>query len=298
MVGVARDLVFGPVVSFGLGGTLVEVLGDSAVALPPLNPVLAEELVSRTRAARWLGPFRGAPAVDRAAVERLLLRVSEMACELPWLREMDLNPVIAGPDGLTVVDARIAVEWVNPSARPYEHMAIHPYPAALVQSLELADGTEVTLRPIRPEDAQVEREFVNGLSGQSRYLRFMYALSEITPAMLARFTQIDYDREMALVAVTTRDGREEEIGVARYAMLHDGESCEFAIVVGDAWQGKGLARRLLKALIEVARGRRLRVMHGVVLAENTRMLKLVRAVGFEVRPDPDDERLMRVRLDL
>jgi acetyltransferase len=298
MVGVARDVVFGPVVSFGLGGTLVEVLGDSAVTLPPLNHLLAEDLIERTRAARWLSPFRGAPAVDRAAVERLLLRVSEMACELPWLREMDLNPVIAGPDGVTVVDARIVVDWVNPSARPYDHMAIHPYPGALVQCFDLADGTTVMLRPIRPEDAKIERDFVNGLSGQSRYLRFMYALADITPAMLARFTQIDYDREMALIAVVNAGGREVQIGVARYATLHDGESCEFAIVVGDAWQGKGLARRLLKALIEVARERRLKVMQGVVLAENTRMLKLARSIGFEVRPDEGEENLMRLRLDL
>ncbi|MCC7259382.1 MAG: acetate--CoA ligase family protein [Gammaproteobacteria bacterium] len=128
MIGVARDEVFGPVLSFGLGGTLVEVLGDSAVALPPLNPALAEDLVARTRAARWLEPFRGAPAADRDAIVRLLLRVSAMACELPWIHELDLNPVFAGPDGVTVVDARIVVGALDPGARPYDHLAIHPEP--------------------------------------------------------------------------------------------------------------------------------------------------------------------------
>lgn len=296
MIGVVRDEIFGPVVSFGLGGTLVEILGDSAVALPPLNRNLARELVGRTRAARWLGPFRGAPAADEAAVLDLLLRVSEMACELPGLVEMDLNPVMADDGGVRVVDARIVAGQAKAAALDYEHMAIHPYPAALVQSFDLG-GVTLTVRPVRPEDAVLEREFVNGLSGESRYLRFMYALPEITPAMLARFTQIDYDREMALIAVVREHGREREVGSARYTALPD-DSCEFGIVVADDWRGRGLALRLLESLIGIARARRLAVMRGVVLAENSRMLKLAETIGFEIRPDTDDPKLMRLRLEL
>jgi acetyltransferase len=298
LVGVSRDEVFGPTISFGLGGTLVEIIKDSAVTLPPLNHYLVRDLIGRTRAARYLEPFRGAPGADVAAVEDLLLRVSEMVCELPWLVEMDLNPAIATAKGVAVLDARIVVEWAKAAARPYDHMAIHPYPSALVQTFELPEVGPVTLRPIRPEDAVIERDFVNALSDQSRYLRFMYALAEITPGMLARFTQIDYDREMALIAVVPNDGGELEVGVARYATLHDGDSCEFAIVVADAWQGKGLARRLMSSLIDVARERRLKIMRGVVLAENTRMLELARAVGFEVRMDPEDAGLMLLRMEL
>lgn len=298
IVGVSRDEIFGPTVSFGIGGTLVEVLRDHAVALPPLNRFLVRELIGRTRAAVWLGPFRGAPAVDPAKVEDVLLRVSEMICELPGLVEMDLNPVVAGDAGVAVADARVVVRWPRDSDRPYDHMAIHPYPATLVETFGTADGTTVTLRPIRPEDAVIERDFVNGLSDQSRYLRFMYALSAITPAMLSRLTQIDYDREMALVAVIETADGEREIGVARYATQAGTESCEFAIVVGDEWQGRGVARRLLKALIGVARERRLKEMRGVVLAENIRMQKLARAVGFEISALPDDTNLMSLRLDL
>lgn len=298
MAGVARDEIFGPVISFGLGGTLVEIMGDSAVALPPLNASLVADLVGRTRAGRYLGPFRGAEPADAAAVRDLLLRVSEMVCELPALEALDLNPVIASAAGVRVVDARLVVARERPAARPYDHMAIHPYPSGLVRSLDLTDGTPVVLRPIRPEDAVIERDFVNGLSGQTRYLRFMYAIAEITPAMLARFTQIDYDREMALVAVVQAEAGEQEIGVARYTTLPDGESCEFAIVVADAWQRRGLGWHLLGALIAVARERRLKRMQGAALVENTGMVRLARALGFTVEPDPAEGGLVRMRLEL
>ncbi len=298
LVGVAHDEIFGPTIGFGLGGTMVEIVRDRAVALPPLNRFLASDLVSRTRAAKYLGPFRGAPAADRRAVEDLLLRVSEMLCELPWLAELDLNPVIADEKGVAVIDARVVVRRWSPSARRYDHMAIHPYPSTLVRPFDLPDGVTVTLRPIRPEDAVIEREFVNGLSAHSRYLRFMYALQEISPAMVSRFTQIDYDREMAFVAVIESGGREQEVGVARYTTLVDGTSCEFAIVVADEWQGKGLGRRLMGALIEVARERRLKEMRGIALAENSGMLAFARACGFEAYPNTEDPGLMTLRLAL
>ncbi|MBL8224657.1 MAG: bifunctional acetate--CoA ligase family protein/GNAT family N-acetyltransferase [Chromatiales bacterium] len=298
MVGVVHDEVFGPAISVGLGGVLVELLADSAVALPPLNRELAGDLLDRSRAGRYLGPFRGAPAADRRAVEDLLLRVSEMICELPGIGGLDLNPVVADEHGVTVVDARIVLHHANPAARPYEHLAIHPYPQRLARTVVLPGNRAVTIRPIRPEDAVVERAFVRGLSEQSRYLRFMYAVAELTPVMLARFTQIDYDREMALIAVVADGTGEREIGVSRYTTLHGTDTCEFAIVIADDWQGSGLARQLLAALIDVAREQRLAVMQGVTLATNGRMLKLARALGFEVRPDPEDDELMAMRLEL
>jgi acetyltransferase len=177
-------------------------------------------------------------------------------------------------------------------------MAIHPYPRDLVSRRELSDGTEVTIRPIRPEDAVIERDFVNGLSEQSRYFRFMYSLSKITPELLSRFTQIDYDREMALIAVTREGDREVQVGVARYASMPDPASCEFAIVVADQWQNKGLARRLMRALIDAARSRRYARMEGQVLTENRRMLDFVKSLGFRVETCSEDAQLMDVVLDL
>ncbi|MBT8441303.1 MAG: GNAT family N-acetyltransferase, partial [Gammaproteobacteria bacterium] len=245
-----------------------------------------------------MAELRGSPEVDVDAVEDLLLLVSGIVCDLPGVAEMDLNPVIAGPAGVVVVDARIRAQKVSPAARPYAHMAIHPYPSALVREAALSDGTTVTIRPIRPEDAIIEREFVNGLSEQSRYLRFMYALQEITPAMLSRFTQIDYDRELAFIAVDDSSGEERQVGVARYITLPDEATCEFAIVVGDDWQGRGLARLLMGDLIAAARDAGLKKMYGTTLKENRGMLELAGNLGFEIEPDPEDPdlRVMTIRL--
>jgi acetyltransferase len=177
-------------------------------------------------------------------------------------------------------------------------MAIHPYPSALRDSMELPGGLVATIRPIRPEDAAIEAAFVHGLSEQSRFLRFMFAVHDLTPAPLSRFTQIDYDREMALIGVIDTPEGEQQIGVARYITLSDGETCEFAIVVGDDWQGKGLARRLFQLLIDTARNRRLKMMTGITLRENTRMMDLARSHGFTVRTDEDDPTLVQMTLDL
>ncbi|MCJ7814591.1 MAG: bifunctional acetate--CoA ligase family protein/GNAT family N-acetyltransferase [Xanthomonadales bacterium] len=298
MVGVVRDEVFGPVISFGMGGTLVEILRDRAVALPPLNQFLVKSLIDRTLAAKLLKPTRGAPAVDRKALENLILRVAEMACELPGIVEMDLNPVIASADGVMAIDARIVVERHNEASRPYDHMAIHPYPRNLVQRSDLSDGTQITIRPIRPEDAIIERDFVNGLSQQSRYFRFMYSMPEITPELLSRFTQIDYDREMALIAVTDINNEVQQVGVARYYTLPDQVSCEFAIVIADDWQNRGVARRLMRALVDAARSRRFTNMIGTVLVENRRMLDFVRSLGFRAEISSEDPQLMDVTLEL
>jgi acetyltransferase len=298
MIGAVRDPVFGPAVSFGLGGLLVEVVRDRAVALPPLNSFLAQDLVRRTRAGIALQPLRGAPAADEAAVESMLLRVSELVCELPGIGTLDMNPVIVTASGAVVVDARLGVVRCDRAARPYDHMAIHPYPSALVERVELEGGTIATIRPIRPEDAAIEAAFVHGLSEQSRFMRFMFAIHDLTPAQLSRFAQIDYDREMALIAVLDTPDGERQIGVARYITLEDGETCEFAIVVADDWQGRGLARRLFALLIDTARDRRLKVMTGVTLRENSRMLDLARAKGFAVRMDDEDPTLSRMTMAL
>ncbi|TVP91131.1 MAG: bifunctional acyl-CoA synthetase/GNAT family N-acetyltransferase [Thioalkalivibrio sp.] len=299
MVGVMRDPVFGPVISFGSGGTSVEVLQDRAVALPPLNETIIRGLIGRTRVARMLKRFRHMPAVDAVALEQVLLRVSEMACELPEVAELDINPLIVDAEGLAAVDARIVVDHPSAGAAPYAHMAIHPYPSHLVEDWPMADGHTLTIRPIRPEDAQIEQTFVRSLSDEARYFRFMQAMHELTPEMLVRFTQIDYDREMALIAVMEPEpGLETQVAVARYTVNPDRRSCEFAIVVADDWQGRGIGTHLMHSLMRVAKSRGLTLMEGEIIAGNTHMRGLMRRVGFKIGPNPDDEGIVQAVREL
>jgi acetyltransferase len=295
MIGVTSDPVFGPVITFGAGGTAVEIMADRAVALPPLNAFLAKELVHETNVARMLGEFRNMAPANMGALEDVLLRVSEIACELPLLKEMDINPLILDEHGVVALDARVLVELRQPSADRYAHMAIYPYPTQLVSRWQLADGMDITIRPIRPEDAELVQEFVRGLSEESRYFRFMSSIQELTETMLVRFTQIDYSREMALIAVTIEHDREVEIGVARYAINPDGGTCEFALVVADRLQGKGLGQKLMVELMDAARANGLSEIEGEVLANNHNMLRLMTRLGFEIKASDDDPTVMKVR---
>ena len=298
MIGIMRDPVFGPVISFGSGGVSVEILGDTAITLPPLNRRLARDLINRTRVSRLLAGFRQMPPVDIDLLIDVLLRVSNMACELPWLQEMDINPLIMDEHEIVAVDARIRVDYPRPSTDPYHHLAIHPYPAHLSKRIQLSDGTDIVIRPIRPEDADMEQEFVRNLSPEAKYFRFMNALQELSQEMLVRLTQIDYWNEMALIAVKPDGGAEEQIGVARYTTNLDLRSCEFALVVSDAWQGHGIGHQLMRKLMEVARDRGLERMRGQVLSNNSRMLNLMSSLNFSVAPDPDDIAVKVVEIGL
>jgi len=221
-----------------------------------------------------------------------------MVCELPWLKEMDINPLIVDEHGALAADARVMVDFAPVSGDRYAHMAIYPYPAHLVTDWQLPDGTEITIRPIRPEDAEIEQEFVRGLSDEAKYFRFMNTIQELSQAMLVRFTQIDYDREMALIAITEEKGREVEIGVCRYAINPDGESCEFALVVSDQWQHKAIGHKLMAGLMDAARGKGLKTMEGEVLASNSNMLKLVSTLGFSATTSEEDPAIKRVSKSL
>jgi acetyltransferase len=256
----------------------VEAVRDTAVALPPLNAMLSRELMSRTRVHRLLQAYRGVPAVDFDALCALLASVSRMVGLLPWLREMDLNPVLAHPGGAAILDARVVIDPAQPerAAPRYPHMAIHPYPAEMEEEVALRDGQRVRLRPMRPEDVELEKRFFDALSERSRYQRFMQHMAKLPPEMLARFTQLDYDRELALIA--ERSG--EFIAVGRYAPNADGASAEFALVVADAWQGKGLGRILLERLCHAARAAGYRALYGNILSANHDMLELAARLGF------------------
>ena len=296
MIGVFRDPIFGPVITFGAGGFDVEIFSDRSVALPPLNRFLAKDLIDSTRAAKILGQFHNMPAVDRDALKEVLLCISEMVCELPWIQELDLNPLIVDENGAIAADARIVIDHaVGASGDRYAHMAIYPYPVHLIQDWTMNDGKVVTIRPIRPEDADMEQEFVKAMSDESRYYRFMDTLRELTQTMLVRFTQIDYDREMALVATLPGDdGKENQIGVARYVLNPDGETVEFALAVGDDWQKCGVGRKLMTALIDCARMKGYRAVVGDVLSTNSKMFRLMTSLGFTIHPHPDDTAVKRV----
>ena len=302
-IGVVTDEPFGPVIAFGAGGTMVELMDDHAMELPPLNQFLARRLIERSRVHETLAAWRGAPAVDKAALEQVLLRVSEMVCQLPQLREMDINPLIVDENGAVAVDARIVVgaaAQTSPGRTgqhgQYGHLSILPYPAGLEQLWPLRGGGEYVLRPIHPEDASMLQELVKSLTPESRYFRFVSSMAELPASMLSRFTLIDYDREMALCAVAEVqeevDGRPQKrnkiIAVSRYVTNPDQSSCEFSLVVSDAFAGQGLGTRMMLSIMDVARSRGLKEIVGLVLTHNNGMLKLMRSLGFEVKPYPED----------
>jgi acetyltransferase len=303
-VQITQDAIFGPVIAISPGGSTIEAHLDQtqrSVALPPLNRMLIGDMLKPTMLASRLEAHAHIPAIHRTALEEVLLRVSEMACELPWIKTLEINPLIIDEQGAMVADARIVIQPLPLNAVPYQHMAIHPYPSALSTSFQTRNGRPVAIRPIKPEDAAIEQSFVQKLSPQSRYFRFMNTLRELSPGQLARLTQIDYDREMALIAtVQEQDSpHETQIGVARYAINPDNTSCEFAVVVADDWQGEGIALRLMEALIDCARKQAgLQTMHGDFLLENQRMIRFVTRLGFVLGPHPDDMGLKRGTLAL
>ncbi|HTH39425.1 MAG TPA: GNAT family N-acetyltransferase [Rhodocyclaceae bacterium] len=286
-VGVIQDPIFGPAITLAVGGVVIQQ-SERVVALPPLNSFLVADLLNSEKLRRRLNEFRNLPPVNEKALESVLLRISEMVCELPWLQTLVINPLIVDEQGAVAVDARIHIDALPRKASRYDHMAIHPYPAYLQEDFAARDGRKVHIRPIQPEDAHLSQYFVQHLSQESRYFRFMNTIRELSPMQLVRLTQIDYDREMALIALSEVDGEMQEVGVVRYASNPDGESCEFAIVVSDGWQGTGLAKKLMQRIIETARQQGFLYMTGDFLTENSRMLKFVADLGFKLQPHPDD----------
>ncbi len=297
MIGVVRDPVFGPAISFGLGGTMVEILKDNAVALPPLNAYMVEQMIAKTKAAKYLGAFRQLPPANKQALINVLLNISTMVSELPEILELDINPLIVDENGVMAVDARIKAQVSHQLTR-YSHMAIHPYPHELIQYHQLNNGVNITIRPIRPEDAILEKDFHNRLSERTKYFRFMQALQELTPEMIVRFTQIDYDREMAFVAVTEDANMPSELGVGRCLMNPDGNSVEFALVVADDCHCLGIGSKLMTTLMQTAKAKGISFFEGEVLVVNKPMLSLVTKLGFSIETIADDNEVVRVVKDL
>ena len=292
-LGLANDPTFGAVIGFGAGGIGVERLDDVAFELPPINDVLIANLISRTRVSRLLDAYSNVPAINREALTTMMLRFSTLACVCPEIAACDLNPVIAYEHGTIAVDARVVLKDRASVVRlrtlgRYGHMAVYPYPRELEEHVKLKDGRSLLIRPIQPEDATREREFIARLLPETLYFRFMMPVRELPPAMIERFTQIDYGRELALVGIVEDGSPAKLVGVARITPTTVPERCEFAIVVEETMHGTGLARALMHRLFDAARARGYREVEGTVLRENPRMLKFCESVGFTIGPNPDD----------
>jgi acetyltransferase len=294
LVGVSTDKALGPAIACGAGGTLVEIMGGAAIELPPLTTTLARNLWQRSKVAPLLGAFRGMRPADVAGLERTLLRVSDLVCELEAIDQLDINPLVVGPDRVIALDARIALKR-KPAAKPYAHLAIAPYPRALDRTAMLPDGLTVRLRALRPEDAELEQRFMSGLSFQTKYLRFLHGVGEPSRQMITRLTQLDYDRELAIIAEVAGVGA---VGVGRYVAVPTPRSCEFALVIADAYQGRGIGRLMMAALIDAARHAGFEQMHGDVLATNRSMIALMHKLGFTLERDSQDKTLLQAQRSL
>lgn len=293
IVGASIDEVFGPVVLCGGGGIAVEVTADCAVALPPLNRSLARELVSRTRVSRLLAGYRDHPTADLDALHDVLIAVSQMLADLPHLAELDINPLWVDEHGALALDARLRVAAVPVAGAA--NFAIRPYPTQWVRSVAW-NGRTVTIRPIRPEDEAQHLRFLGKLNAEDIRMRLFQARSELPRSELARLTQIDYDREMAFIAeAIDADGTPETLGVARTICDPDNVEAEFALLVRSDLKGGGLGAMLFEQLIAHARSRGTQRLAGLILRENTRMLKLSRAMGFErVRSEEESSDVFHV----
>jgi acetyltransferase len=287
----ADDPMFGPWIGFGSGGTVADLEGDEAADLPPLNRPLALGLIGRTRAGLLLAAHRDRPAADVAAVADALVRLSALAVDFPEIAEASVNPLRALPDGVLALDAGLRLRPAGEAGR----LAIAPYPAELTADWVAPDGRRLLVRPVRPEDAEAHRAFFARLSPEDVRFRFFAPLQDLPPELTARLTQIDYDREMAFVAV--QEGR--TVGVARLVREPGGEAGEFALVVEPGWKGQGLGRHLMERLFAWARDSGIREVVGQVLADNAPMLGFVRRLGFTSRrlPEEPDRLEVRRRLD-
>lgn len=297
IVGVIEDRQFGPVLLFGHGGTAVEVINDKALGLPPLNLHLAQEMMKRTRVYKLLQGYRDQPAADLEAIALTLVRLSQLVVELAEVEELDINPLLADANGVIALDTRIKVK---PSpGHPHDRLAIHPYPKALEEEVPLGEGRTLLLRPIVPEDEPSLRRGFASLTPEEVRLRFLVPVKVLTHVTAARFSQIDYDREMALILTDPGiPGKTDIWGVVRIVANPDNERAEYAIIVHHAMTGLGLGKFLMRRIIDYARQRGIGELYGDVLAENQPMLKLCEMLGFKTSHVPEERGIVRVTLQL
>jgi acetyltransferase len=295
IVGALTDPIFGPAIMFGQGGVGVEVIGDRAVALPPLNMHLALDLIDRTKVSRLMAGYRDFPPVDRDALAALLIRVAQMISDHAEIAELDINPLYADDQGMLALDARMVI---RPSAvHGHDRLAIRPYPSGLEEMFTLRNGETVLLRPVRPEDEPAHEDFVNSVSAEDFRLRFFSPLRQLPHSEMARFTQIDYEREMAFIATRQAGDHSETLGVVRAITDPDNLRAEFAVLVRTDMKGQGLGEALMRKIIAYCRQRGTREIVGDILRENQAMRTLASELGFQpVGPPASD--VVEVRLPL
>jgi acetyltransferase len=301
IIGSSIDPQFGPVLLFGSGGQLVEVYKDSAIALPPLNTTLARRMMENTKIYKALPGVRGRKPVDLAALEQILVRFSQLVVEQRWIKEIDINPLLASSNRLIALDARIVLNSPDTKEDELPKPAIRPYPTQYVSPWTMTDGTEVIIRPIRPEDEPLIVQFHKTLSEQSVYFRFFNLMKlsrRIAHERLTRICFIDYDREMALVAEykNPKTGDREILAAGRLSKLHGVNEAEFSMLVADPYQCRGLGTEILRQLLQVSRDEKLAKVRGDILAENTAMQRVCEKVGF--RRDRTTNDLVKVEIDL
>jgi len=294
IVGSSIDLLFGPVLLFGAGGRMVETYKDRALSLPPLNTTLARRLMEQTRIFSALKGTSSRPMVDLDGLEQLLVRFSQLVVEQPWIKEIDVNPLLALPDRLLALDARVVLHRPEVKEDALPRPIIRPYPLQYSGQWTLTNGSTVTIRPIRPEDEPGMVRFNEALSDRSVYLRYFHPvkLSErVSHEQLTRICFIDYDREMALVVVSVEPttGEEQIIGVGRLAKVPVGNDAEIAVMVLDQFQHCGLGTELMKRLVEIARREGVQRVVGSVLAENEPMRAICKRLGFHLKIDVEDQ---------
>jgi len=281
-MGSKRDRDFGPVIFFGIGGIMAEVLKDRSVALPPLNRLLARQLMKKTKIYTLIKGFKNHPPVDLAWLEEILIRLSQLVTDFPEIEEIDINPMIVTPTDAYATTPRILL---SPAKAPApHHLVISPYPNQYESRTVHESVGELFIRPVRPEDAPLLVELFESLSKQSVHFRFFGPLRMLPRSMLIRFTQIDYDREIALVALLGTEPNEKMLGVSRVITdIYNLKNAEFSIVVGDFWHGKGIGAELLKRCLAISKKRGIENVKGIVLPENTQMLFLGKKLGFTAK---------------
>ncbi len=296
IVGLTDDPTFGPVIAFGRGGTAVEVINDKALALPPLDMNLARSLIGRTRVSRLLVAYRDVQAVPPDAVPLILVKLSQMAADLPEIHELDINPLLADQNGVLALDARVGISMPAAKFAGRTRFAVRPYPTEWERQLQLRDGRTVCVRPMRPDDEPAIVRLLQNVSPEDFRLRFFHSVKEFSHQFVGRLTQLDYARAMAFVALDSVS--KEVIGVVRLHSDSRYETAEYAILLRSELKGKGLGWALMQLLIEYARAEGLKSLFGEVLNENTTMLAMCRELGFKVTSDPKDLHVLVVSFDL
>jgi acetyltransferase len=298
IIGLADDATFGPVIVFGRGGTAVEVINDKALALPPLDLNMAHDLIGRTRVSRVLKAYRDVPAARIDEVALVLVKVAQLAADLPEVRELDINPLLADETGVLALDARVAVAPVETELKGQHHprLSIRPYPSGWERHFVLANDWRVFVRPVRPEDEGMFHEFFKRVTAEDLRLRFFAPVKDFSHSFIARLTQIDYARSMAFVCIDEKTG--DYLGGVRVVSDANYENGEYGILLRSDVKGRGLGWQMMQLIIEYARSEGLKQIEGQVLRDNTVMLQMCRELGFKVEQDPQASDLYTVKLKL